>query len=147
MFTVPLGGNKSQRWLPIGSGAESTHPIGEPGCVLGLSGVRVVHSLVCCVIYCRSLFVLLYFFFWPLCCLSFDSRLLILLSRFKDVDCNGLYSCSWSSCGFLRRLLLGKVWRYLRGNQKPWIEGQTTQWPKEKVQKNKQWSTINYTTN
>jgi hypothetical protein len=28
--------------------------------------------------FCRSLFVLLYFFFWPLCCLSFfDIRILI----------------------------------------------------------------------
>ena len=58
-----------------------------------------------------------------------------ILSRFKDVDCNGLYSCSWSSYGFLRRLLLGKVWRYLGGNQKPWIEGQKTQSPNEKVQR------------
>ena len=31
------------------------------------------------------------------------------------------------------------MWRYLRGNQNPYIEeGQTTQWPKEKVQKDKQ---------
>ena len=27
--------------------------------------------------FCRSLFVLLSFFFWPLCCLSFDLRILI----------------------------------------------------------------------
>ena len=27
--------------------------------------------------FCRSLFVLLFFFFWPLCCLSFDWRILI----------------------------------------------------------------------
>ena len=34
------------------------------------------------------------------------------------------------------------VWRYQRGNQNPYIEEeQTTQWPKEKVQKNKQRST------
>ena len=40
------------------------------------SGVRVTRSLVLCV--CRSLFVLLYFFFWPLCCLLFfDIRILI----------------------------------------------------------------------
>ena len=32
-----------------------------------------------------------------------------------------------------------RVWRYQWGNQKPYIEEeQTTQWPKEKVQKNKQ---------
>ena len=35
-----------------------------------------------------------------------------------------------------------RVWRYQRGNQNPYIEEeQTTQWPKEKVQKDKQWST------
>ena len=35
------------------------------------NGVRVTQSLVLCVMFCRSLFVLLYFFFWPLCCLFF----------------------------------------------------------------------------
>jgi hypothetical protein len=33
-------------------------------------------------------------------------------------------------------------WRYQRGNQNPYIEEeQTTQWQKERVQKDKQWST------
>ena len=41
------------------------------------SGVRVTPSLVLCVCFRRSLFVLLYFFFWPLCCLFFDIRILI----------------------------------------------------------------------
>jgi hypothetical protein len=37
---------------------------------------------------------------------------------------------------------LRRVWRYQRGNQNPYIEEeQTTQWPKEKVQKDKQRST------
>jgi hypothetical protein len=35
-------------------------------------------------------------------------------------------------------LWLRSVWRYQRGNQNPYIEEQTTQWPKEKVQKDKQ---------
>jgi hypothetical protein len=40
-------------------------------------------------------------------------------------------------CASLRR-----VWRYQRGNQNPYIEEQTTQWPKEKkIQKDKQRST------
>jgi hypothetical protein len=43
------------------------------------SGVRVDWSLVFCVVFCRSLFVLLSFFFWPLCCLSFDLRIMIAL--------------------------------------------------------------------
>ena len=35
-----------------------------------------------------------------------------------------------------------RVWRYQRGNQNPYIEEeQTTQWPKEKLQKDKQRST------
>ena len=35
-----------------------------------------------------------------------------------------------------------RVWRYQRGNQNPYIEEeQTTQWPKERVQRNKQRST------
>jgi len=40
------------------------------------SGVRVTRSLVLCVMFCRSLF-LLFFFFWPLCCMSYDLRILI----------------------------------------------------------------------
>jgi hypothetical protein len=39
--------------------------------------VRAAQSLVFCVVFCRSLFVLLFFFFCPLHCLSFDLRLLI----------------------------------------------------------------------
>ena len=35
-----------------------------------------------------------------------------------------------------------RVWRYQRGNQNPYIKDeQTTQWPKEEVEKDKQWST------
>jgi hypothetical protein len=37
---------------------------------------------------------------------------------------------------------LRRVWIYQRGNQNPYVEEeQTTQWPKEKVQKDKQQST------
>jgi hypothetical protein len=32
--------------------------------------IRIVRSLVFCVMLCRSLFVLLYFLFWPLYCLT-----------------------------------------------------------------------------
>jgi hypothetical protein len=43
----------------------------------------------------------------------------------------------YGECLYLRR-----VWRYQRGNQNPYIEEeQTTQWPKEKVQEDKQRST------
>jgi hypothetical protein len=37
--------------------------------------------------------------------------------------------------------LVWRVWRYQKDNQNPYIEEQTTQWPKEKVQKDKQLST------
>ena len=38
--------------------------------------------------------------------------------------------------------LIRRVWRYQRGNQNPYMEEeQTTQWPKEKVQKDRQRST------
>jgi len=40
-------------------------------------------------------------------------------------------------------MFVRRVWRYQRGNQNPYIkEEQTKQWPKEKVQKDKQRSTI-----
>jgi hypothetical protein len=51
------------------------------------SGVRVTRSFIC--MFCRSLFVLLYFFFWPLCCLFFfDIRILItpLVSSNSSID-------------------------------------------------------------
>ena len=41
------------------------------------SGVRVTGSLVLCVLFYTSLFVLLSFFLWSLCCLSFDLRIMI----------------------------------------------------------------------
>ena len=48
-----------------------------------------------------------------------------------------LYDIYWTLFIALRR-----VWRYQRGNQNPYIEEeQTTQWPKERVQRNKQRST------
>jgi hypothetical protein len=51
---------------------------------------------------------------------------------------NGFYIMSrWNS-----GLCVRWVWKYQRGNQNPYIEEElTTQWPKEKVQKSKQWST------
>ena len=54
------------------------------------SGVRVVRSLVFCVVFCWSLLVLLSFFFWSLSCLpSFDLRfswLLWLLQTILDTS-------------------------------------------------------------
>ena len=44
------------------------------------SEVRVNRSLVLCVMFCRSLFVLLYFFIWPLCCLFFFGLRILITS-------------------------------------------------------------------
>jgi len=51
------------------------------------SGVRDVQSLVFSVVFCRSLFVLLVFFFWPLYCLSFDLGLLIIRLVSSNFSC------------------------------------------------------------
>jgi len=40
----------------------------------------------------------------------------------------------------MKRGEVRKVWRYQRGNQKPYIEGQTRQWPTETILQDKQWS-------
>jgi hypothetical protein len=50
----------------------TAHPSGTPSSTPVFSGVRVTRSLVFCVVFCRSLFFLLSFFCWPLCCLSFS---------------------------------------------------------------------------
>ena len=39
----------------------TTHPSGAPESPLGFSGVPVTQSLALCVMFCRSLFVLLFF--------------------------------------------------------------------------------------
>ena len=47
---------------------------------LVFSGVRITRSLVVCVMFCRSLFVVFSFFFWPLCCLFFFDLLILINS-------------------------------------------------------------------
>ena len=58
----------------ISCGGGSADPFGAH---LRFSGVHVVIPLVFCIMFYGSLFVLLWFFALPLCCLSFDLRLLI----------------------------------------------------------------------
>ena len=59
------------------SGAETAYPYGTHEFTSVFRGVRVTRSLVLRVMFCRSLFVPLSFFILPLCCLSFDLRILI----------------------------------------------------------------------
>ena len=58
-------------------GTGNYKPTGAPEFTPGFSGVRFARSVALSVMFCRSLFVLFSFFFWPLYCLSFDLRLLI----------------------------------------------------------------------
>ena len=67
------------------------------------------------------------------CYFGNKQKLIVLRMPFDIIISKILYLHS----GDIRR-----VWRYQRGNQNPYIEEeQKTQWPKEKVQKNKQRST------
>ena len=59
------------------TGATSGAATVYPSCGRISSGVSVTRSLIFCVVFCRSLFVLWSFLFWPLCCLSFDLRIII----------------------------------------------------------------------
>jgi hypothetical protein len=53
------------------SGAGTAYSSTAPEFTPVFSRVRVTRSVVLCVMFCRSLFDLLSFFFSPLCCLSF----------------------------------------------------------------------------
>jgi hypothetical protein len=61
----------------------------------------------------------------------------MLLLKWSKIDPKGV-NIFWAQSN----ISLRRVWRYQRGNQNPYIEEeQRTQWPKEKVQKDKQRST------
>jgi hypothetical protein len=79
-----------------------------------ISGIRAARSLVFCVEFCRSLFVLLSLFFWPLCFL-FLFRLRILITSLwylhtLFIYCNNKDLCekpaTLISCEFQRCFLL-----------------------------------------
>ena len=77
----PVSSNKPSILIIRGytSEAGTIYPSGTPEFTPVFSGVRFVRSLrFFCVVFCRSLFVPLFFFFWTLCRLSFfDVRILI----------------------------------------------------------------------
>ena len=59
-------------------GAGIAYPSGAPEFTPYISGVRIARSLIFCVVFYRSLFVYLWFFYWSLYCTSvLDLRLLI----------------------------------------------------------------------
>jgi hypothetical protein len=61
------------------------------------------------------------------------------LIKYCLTPCNILFNWIWRHYTY--------VWRYQWGNHKSYIEGQTIEWPKEKAQRVKQWSTKHYTKN
>jgi hypothetical protein len=77
------------------------------------SVVRVARSSSMCMI-CRSLFVLFVIFFWPLCCLSFDLRILItsLVSFGHCVVCPSLIYGFWSPLWYLLAIVLSVLLRF-----------------------------------
>jgi hypothetical protein len=65
-----------------------------------------------------------------------------------------LKNCIWKNTYLLirnnekikfKQWLSRRVLGYQRGSENSYIEEETKQWPKEKVQKDKQWSTKHYT--
>jgi hypothetical protein len=62
-----------------------------------LSEVRVTQSLILCVCFVDSLFDLLYFFFWHLCCLFFELWILITpfgIFKLFILVCKIIYPCN-----------------------------------------------------
>ena len=57
--------------MDAASGAGTVYPPRAPEFTPGFLGVCVAQYLVFCELFCRSCFVFLSFFFWPLYCLSF----------------------------------------------------------------------------
>ena len=77
--------------LQLTSGAGTAYPSRAPEFTPGFQWGLCYSIFSCICMFCRSLFVLLYFFFWPLCCLFFfDIRILITLlvsSNFWPLCC------------------------------------------------------------
>jgi hypothetical protein len=77
---------------------------------------------------------------WKICCTPYHDRLKICTDgEFwlpLWIDHVGIFLKIYHSNAYE-----GRAWRYQMGNQNPYIDEQTTQWPKEKVQKDKQRST------
>jgi hypothetical protein len=75
----------------------TTHPSGAHAFTLYFSEVRVARPLVLCVVFCRSLFVHMSLFIWPLYCLSFFNVRLLITSLVSFGHC---IVCPSSMYGF-----------------------------------------------
>ena len=52
-----------------------------------------------------------------------------------EKGCSTIHASDDADVLIVKTTVERRVWRYQRGNQNPYIEEQTTQWPNEKVQK------------
>jgi hypothetical protein len=96
--------------------------------LFGIFNLFLPQSFVFCVVFYRSLFVLLSF------------------RQYSDQKEKG-ETMIYKTLHRKLKIEARKDWRYQRGNQKLYIKGQSIQWPKEKGQKDKQWSIKHYTEN
>jgi hypothetical protein len=98
------------------------------------------------------------FFYWRSC--SEQRNLSVMYMYVRGIDCGSVSTIMWLDFGIALTMWnalyyilmqetynfnsvdIRRVWRYQMGSQNPYIvEEQTTQWPKEKVQKDKKRST------
>ena len=108
------GSDKCSIPFHVTSGAGTAYPSGAPEFTPGFQwgSCYSIFSFIC-MIY-RSLFVLLYFFFWPLCCLFFfDIRILItpLVSANSSYTKNNLKQLQMSNSLLIRS---GRWWPVTR---------------------------------
>jgi len=96
------------------------------------SSIRVTRSLLFCVVFCRSLFVI---FFWELCCLSVDLRILItpLVSSYSFTNWTTFIpemSVKWNQTEVVTIVVycrkLRKAGGHQVGNQRPLIDERQT---------------------
>jgi hypothetical protein len=64
--------------------------------------------------------------------------LTFLVKKLAEKGCSTIHASDDADVLIVKTTVERRVWRYQRGNQNPYIEEQTTQWPNEKVQKDKQ---------
>ena len=90
MMLVSFGSNT----MDATCGIRAAYPFGAPGYISGFSWIHVARSLFYKVMFCKSLFVILSFFLWSVCCLYFfDLHLLITPSISSDFSCTCTLTC------------------------------------------------------
>ena len=109
--------------------AGNVNPSEAPAFTPAFSEVRVGRSLVICVMIGWLLFALLFFFFWPLCCLSFCLFLLaIVLSVLLSFSFGHCVVCPSVFCFWPLNYLSFELRLYLPLHQTFHLPPKTRQW-------------------